>query len=226
MKKFKILFIIICIYLMVPYQVFAEEPVGDDKQKKDIIVTLESCVDGDTAKFRMESGVTLKARLLAVDTPETVHPTVEKEPYGKEASEYTCDTLTKAKEIKIEYDENSDEEDKYGRSLVWVFTDGVLLQESLVRLGYAEVAYLYDNYKYTPLLQDAEVLAKNEKVGIWSEETPETEKDKEEEVKKTEKKETVKKGFIQSIVDNLFAKIFDFVDDLLDKIVKAIESML
>ena len=56
---------------------------------KEIEVTFSNCVDGDTAKF-MYKDEEITARFLAIDTPETVHPTKEEEKYGKEASEYTC----------------------------------------------------------------------------------------------------------------------------------------
>ena len=107
-----------------------------------IEVSLKKCVDGDTAWFTV-NGKSIKTRFLAIDTPES---TKEKEPYGKEASNYTCETLTKAKKIEIEYDPDSDKTDKYSRHLVWVFVDGKLLQEKILAKGLAEVAYLYGDY--------------------------------------------------------------------------------
>ncbi len=217
MKKY--IGFLICL-MMIPTLVFAGETE---------IVTLEKCVDGDTANFKTSSGTVYKTRFLAVDTPETVHPTKGVEPYGKEASDYTCETLTNAKEIKLEYDDNSDREDKYGRTLAWVWVDGVLLQQSLVEKGLAEVAYLYDDYQYTSLLQDAEAVAKANKVGRWSGEEPSSEEDstktKEEKQEKNEKKDK-KKNFIQEFFDNLLGKIFDLIDNFLEKIVNWIESML
>ena len=109
---------------------------------KEIEVKFSDCVDGDTAKFiYKEEEIT--ARFLAVDTPETVHPTKEEEEYGKEASNYTCKKIKEANKIILEFDEESDEKDKYGRYLVWVFVDDSLLQEKLVSKGLASVAYLY-----------------------------------------------------------------------------------
>ena len=51
---------------------------------------------------------------------------------------------------------------------MWVYYDNNFLQEELISLGYAKVAYLYGDYKYTTDLQNAEIVAKNEKNGIWS----------------------------------------------------------
>ena len=177
----------------------SENELTEPTEIKEEIVVLEACVDGDTAKFKKSTSEVISTRFLAVDTPETVHPTQGEEAYGKDASEYTCNLLTNAREIKLEYDKNSDEEDKYGRKLVWVFVDGVLLQESLISKGYAEVSYLYDNYKYTSLLQDTETVAKVNKVGIWSLKNNET-KETEEKETKVKKKE---KTFFNELVDEL-----------------------
>lgn len=129
-------------------------------------VSFSKCVDGDTAKFVLNDEV-ITTRFLAIDTPETVHPKKEVEPFGKEASNYTCDKLTNAKKIVLEYDDGSDKVDKYNRHLVWVYYDDHFLQEELIKLGYAKVAYLYGDYQYTKDLQDEEVVAKSNKVGLW-----------------------------------------------------------
>ena len=134
---------------------------------KTINVKFSDCVDGDTAKF-IYKDEKITARFLAIDTPETKHPSKGKEPYGKEASEYTCNKLKNAKEIKLEYDNDSDKLDKYDRHLVWVFVDDELLQKKLVSKGLASVAYLYGDYKYTDELEKVEQEAEDNKLGIWS----------------------------------------------------------
>ena len=138
--------------------------IGNVSAKEKEEVKFSKCVDGDTAKFTMNKKEET-FRFLAIDTPESTNKI---EPYGKEASSYTCEKLTNAKKIEIEFDPNSDELDKYGRYLVWVYVDNKLLQEDIVRNGYAEVAYLYGDYLYTETLQDSEKLAKEEKLNIWS----------------------------------------------------------
>ena len=132
------------------------------------VVEFNKCVDGDTFKVVINDEVKT-VRMLAIDTPESVHPTKEVEPYGIESSKYTCNILTNASKIELEYDNNSDKTDKYGRVLAWVFVDDELLQDSIIKKGYAEVAYLYGDYKYTSILQDHEAVAKSQKIGIWEE---------------------------------------------------------
>lgn len=151
MKKFVMWFIL----FLTPFFVSAKERQA---------VTLEKCVDGDTAWF-FTGEEKIKTRFLAIDTPES---TTKKEAYGKEASDYTCNLLKNSKKIEIEYDENSDKLDKYDRHLVWVFVDNKLLQEKLVEEGYAEIKYIYGKYKYTSLLEEREKIAKEKGIRIWS----------------------------------------------------------
>ena len=129
-------------------------------------VEFSKCIDGDTFKVVLnEKEVTV--RLLAVDTPESVHPNKEKEYYGEEASEFTCNLLKNANKIELEYDSNSEKYDKYERVLAWVFIDGKLLQDEIIKNGYGRVAYLYDDYKYTNILLNSEKHAKDNNLGIW-----------------------------------------------------------
>lgn len=131
-------------------------------------VIFNGCIDGDTANILLDDEE-IKIRFLAIDTPETKHPTKGEEPFGKAASEYTCSRLQNAKKIEIEYDSNSDKIDKYDRHLVWVWVDDYLLQDEIIKEGLAEVAYLYGDYKYTGTLEDHQSIAKVNKVGKWGE---------------------------------------------------------
>jgi micrococcal nuclease len=132
-------------------------------ETREDIIKFNYCIDGDTFNAIIHDKATT-IRLLAVDTPEY---TKKKEPFGKESSEYTCVLLQNAKQIKIEYDDNSNLTDKYKRTLGWIIIDENLLQLSLIKKGYAEVKYLYGDYKYTTILKEAEKKAKNGKIGIW-----------------------------------------------------------
>jgi len=155
------LFLILSIFFLGVNSIYAKETVK-----------FSDCVDGDTIKILVDNEIKT-VRMLAVDTPESVHPTKGVEYYGKEASEYTCQKVKNAKKIEIEYDDDSDKTDKYDRLLVWVFTDGSLLQKDLVENGYAKVAYLYGDYKYTNELETIQEKASAKSIGIWNEEAKE-----------------------------------------------------
>ena len=85
MKKYIIL--VLTLLLFCNMNVYANESIN---------VSLYQCVDGDTAKFKYKNDV-ITARFLGIDTPETHHPTKGEEPWGKEASNYTCKSLTNSK---------------------------------------------------------------------------------------------------------------------------------
>lgn len=125
---------------------------------------VRACTDGDTFRYGDE-----KIRLLAVDTPETVKSGTEVQRFGPEASERTCNLVMNAETITFEYDAGN-EIDKYGRNLYWVYIDGQLLQETLVKEGLAEIKYVdnktVDQAKLK-VLKEAEKDAQYNAIGIW-----------------------------------------------------------
>ena len=185
MKK-RVIYLILFMLLVIPGVTYANE-------KKE--VEFKSCIDGDTARFIMDKEE-IKVRFLAIDTPETNHPKKGEEPYGKEAKEFTCNRITNASKIELEFDDNSDKKDKYNRYLAWVYTDGTLLQSELVEKGFAKVAYIYGNYAYTDELKEKEEQAKDEKVGMYSEVDNSYYTTHKEELSKNENKKMKKKVII------------------------------
>ena len=57
-------------------------------------------VDGDTAVINVD-GEDRRVRLLGVDTPETVHPNKPVQYYGKEASNFTKESITNKNHSEI-----------------------------------------------------------------------------------------------------------------------------
>lgn len=128
-----------------------QKPTSDQKNQIELI----NCIDGDTANFTKIG----KTRFLIIDTPESNERV---EPYGKQASKFTCDTLKKAKLITYEYD--GKKKDKFDRTLAWIFVDGKLLQELIAKEGYIKKFYIYkEHYKY----EDRVRSSLNDKFGIF-----------------------------------------------------------
>ena len=215
----KILYLILITLLLMPVVTYAAkdnetvetEVTEEVKENKKETVKLEECVDVTTVKLRGSNDEIFKAKLLAVDDPTD-------EDVLAEAKQYACNILVNASKIVVEYDNNGKEEDSYGRKLVWLFTDDELLQNQLVLEGYASVNSLYDTYEYTATLQDSEILAKKEKIGIW--------KEKVEPTKEPVAEEKKEKNFFQSLIDNVLGMIAKFIDDILEKILNLVEDML
>ena len=147
---------------------------NDSRETKKIKVDLVKCIDGDTAKFK-ENGKTYTYRFLGINTPEVINKI---EPYGREASNYTCSKLMNAKNIYITYEKTSTHIDKYDRRLVWVYIDNILLQESLIKEGYASVSYVYANLTHLSKLYKKEDIAKENKLGIYENYSKKTYNDK------------------------------------------------
>ena len=81
-----------------------------------------SHIDGDTSHFEVDRSVDasgiIKARYLAVDTPES---TGEIEEWGKAASRFTKEKLSSAASIMIESESDRWNFDGNGRYLVWIW---------------------------------------------------------------------------------------------------------
>ncbi|NPB07089.1 MAG: thermonuclease family protein [Aquificae bacterium] len=137
--------------------------------------------DGDTFKCRTKDGQELKVRLIGVDTPESsknlkayrdaersgmdVEKIVE---LGKKAKEFTKKLLPKGTEVILETDVQPF--DKYGRVLAYVWLpDGRMLNEVLVREGYATVYTIPPNVKYVERLREAQRYAIEHNKGLWAE---------------------------------------------------------
>lgn len=213
MKNKKVILIMILILFFSNVTLVSAKKKSTRSNEK-IQVTLEKCVDGDTARFMYKKS-NIKARFLAIDTPESVHPTKKVEPFGKEASKYTCDMLSNAKKIVLEYDINSDKTDKYDRHLVWVFVDDVLLQEELVSNGYAKIKYVYGDYKYLDELKKEEQIAKGNRIGVWS-------LDDESSSSNTNASNSYNSASYDEKYDSLLASIFE----ILKKFVDFLETIL
>ncbi|WP_335342408.1 thermonuclease family protein [Polycladomyces zharkentensis] len=122
-------------------------------------------IDGDTIKVKM-NGKEDTVRLLLVDTPETHHPRLGKQPFGEEAKRFTERMIENAKTIELEKDVS--ERDKFGRFLAYVYVDGKSLQEELLKNGLARVAYVYQpNVKYVDEYEKIQKEAQKKGVGIW-----------------------------------------------------------
>jgi micrococcal nuclease len=106
---------------VVDYAAAVKLDMGSSTLKQE--VTVKTYVDGDTVHFHVPQDVmpggVLKARFLAINTPES---TGKIEEYGKAASKFTREKLENAVSIILESDSNQwDADSTGGRYLVWVW---------------------------------------------------------------------------------------------------------
>ncbi|HLA83716.1 MAG TPA: thermonuclease family protein [Thermoguttaceae bacterium] len=123
---------------------------------------IQRVVDGDTLVLSNRA----KIRLIGADTPETVKPNHPVEPWGPEASAFTK-RFVAGKQVRLQMDR--EQKDQYGRFLAYVWVDGRMLNEELIREGYARAItrYPYSSSMKTRFRR-AETEARAARRGIWS----------------------------------------------------------
>ncbi|MFZ5424570.1 MAG: thermonuclease family protein [Patescibacteria group bacterium] len=117
-------------------------------------------IDGDTVE--LSNGQ--KVRYIGIDTPESVKPGSPVECYALEAKAKNSE-LVLNKHVVLERDVN--EADKYGRLLRYVWVDGLLINEILIKEGFAHAVSYPPDIKYQEQLRLAEREARDLKKGIW-----------------------------------------------------------
>ncbi len=136
-------------------------------------------VDGDTFHCTLSSGEEVKVRLVGIDTPEsTDNPKARRDAersgqslehitrMGKLSAEFTKRMLPTGETVYLEFDVQKT--DKYGRLLAYVWlSDGRMLNEVIVREGYAMVYTIPPNVKYQERLLQAQRYARENKKGLW-----------------------------------------------------------
>jgi micrococcal nuclease len=121
-------------------------------------------IDGDTLEIRWNNR-NERIRLIGVDTPETVHPRIGEEPYGREASNFTKSQLT-GKQVLIELD--VEPRDRYGRLLGYLYlTDGTFFNASLINQGFAQLMTYPPNVRWVSLYQALQTNARTQNRGLW-----------------------------------------------------------
>nr|WP_255726761.1 thermonuclease family protein [Sporosarcina sp. ACRSM] len=148
------------------YNTFFPEQDPEPSRAGLIPVELVKVIDGDTIKINYE-GKEQNVRYLLIDTPETNHPRLGKQPFGEEAKERNRELINSGK-LEIEFD-IGERIDKYGRLLAYIYVDGESVQETLLEEGLARVAYVYPpNTRHLDTYEKAQDKAKKAGAGIWS----------------------------------------------------------
>ncbi|TAN41427.1 MAG: thermonuclease family protein [Nitrospirae bacterium] len=124
-------------------------------------VRVEKVYDGDTVSVVL-GGRTEKLRLIGIDAPEN-----GQRPWGKRSKEHLQEIISKGSwNVVLEYDVVK--RDKYERLLVYLRTpDGRLINEMMVRDGYAVLFTFPPNVRYADLFTRAQKEAREKMLGIW-----------------------------------------------------------
>lgn len=121
-------------------------------------------IDGDTVVVRLD-GRDERLRYIGMNTPETHHPTIPEQPYGREATEANRRLVADA-EVWLEFDVQR--RDDYGRLLAYVYLpDGTFVNAALVESGYARVMTVPPNVRHADLFRRLERQARERDAGLW-----------------------------------------------------------
>lgn len=117
--------------------------------------TVARVVDGDT--IELTDG--RRVRYIGINTPE------RGQPYYTEASEANRQ-LVDGRQVQLEFDQ--DTFDQYGRTLAYIWVDGVMANREIVARGYANTFTVPPNVKYDEAFRQAERDAREAGRGLWA----------------------------------------------------------
>ena len=121
-------------------------------------------IDGDTLLISI-FGAETTVRLIGVDAPESVHREKEKNtPEGELASAWLKSFL-EGKRVTLEYDQEL--KDQYGRTLAYVYADGIMLEDVLLMAGMAKTLTMEPNTRYHHHFEQLERQAREGGNGFW-----------------------------------------------------------
>ena len=119
------------------------------------IFNVTNVIDGDTLEIETGENV----RLLGINSPET------NEHYYREAKDYLA-KLVEGKNVKLE--KSSEDKDRYGRLLRYVFVGENFVNVDMIKEGYATVYIVNPDEKYYLEFKEAEKEAKEKNLGLWN----------------------------------------------------------
>ncbi len=141
----------------------ADRSTGSSAPDRAIVVEV---VDGDTVELAFGNRRE-RVRLLGVDAPESVHPSVPVQCFGAEASNGLAGLLRAGTEVRVERDVEA--RDRYDRLLLYLYRvdDGVFVNRWLVANGLADTAFYEPNTTRSRELTSARAAARASSIGLW-----------------------------------------------------------
>jgi len=118
-------------------------------------VKVTRVLDGDT--IEIESGE--RVRYLGINAPESGQP------FFTEATREN-ERLVAGRTVALEFDVQT--QDRYKRLLAYVWVGDVLVNEEIVKNGYAVIETIQPNVKYQDLILKAQQEARNACRGLWA----------------------------------------------------------
>jgi micrococcal nuclease len=137
----------------------AEPAAGD--------AVVATVIDGDTIDVVIR-GRDERVRMLGIDTPEIHLDGAPPECFGPEAAAFTASLLPRGTRVRLERDVVG--RDHYGRLLAHIYrlADGLLVNEAILRAGYAQPLTIAPNEVFAERYVAATVAAEADDLGLWA----------------------------------------------------------
>jgi endonuclease YncB( thermonuclease family) len=129
----------------------------DETGRADTWCTVLRVVDGDT--IDCASGI--RIRLVGIDAPEG-----DQIPYGNRSRAALAQRLPRGRVVRIERDR--EHFDPYGRTLAYLWVADTMVNEGMVRDGWAVSFFVPPNLRYRRRLERAESAARRDGAGLWA----------------------------------------------------------
>jgi micrococcal nuclease len=156
------LILLACVMLLVGCQ--ARNPAITQTQVK-----VARVVSGQTLEvvgMAEQPNLISQVRLIGVDAPD-----LRQRPWGMQSKDFLEQLIGDLdKPVMLEFDVEA--KDTIGRTLAYVWKDGKLLNEQIVKQGYALFVLRSPNQKYDQLLERAQQWARIMGKGIWNPDKP------------------------------------------------------
>ena len=140
--------------------IWPEPEQSPDSLSYDVI----RAIDGDTLLISID-GIETTVRLIGIDAPESVHPDAEKNTEEGEQASLWLKQYIAGKRVKLEYDQELN--DRYGRTLAYVYVDNMMLEDVLLTMGLARTLTMEPNIRYQHHFEMLEKEARDSGSGFW-----------------------------------------------------------
>jgi micrococcal nuclease len=139
---------------------------GDDAPAKNLGGRVVRVTDGDTIQVAL-SGRVERVRYIGIDTPESVRPDTPVQCYAHRAATENARLVAGAR-VRLVLDVET--HDRFGRLLAYVYreSDGLFVNEALVRGGFARTLTVPPNIRYARRFAALDRQARRAGRGLWS----------------------------------------------------------
>lgn len=143
-----------------------QQPESGIGSSDEATASVEQVVDGDTARVLLD-GRSESVRYIGIDTPEMNYEEGQPDCFASQATDRNEELLGRDDQVRLVFDK--EKRDRYGRLLAYVYSGPTLLQEELLKGGYATTLEVPPNTSMADRFSKLEDEARDAGRGGWGE---------------------------------------------------------